>query len=122
VEIRLFSVKTGLWASLDPFIDACASPLVIVATAVSRFSGLKRILPGHKYAQYGRHRLTLADLKCLGHRFCDAHHPGHYMFVHPDVLQTLDVSDFSRLCYDASLIPSIATLQPKVFVFFLLKK
>jgi hypothetical protein len=87
-----------------------------------RISVLKQIGPGHKYAQYGRHRLTLADLTCPGYRFCDAHHPGLYVFVHPDMLQTLDISDCVILCYDPSLIPSIATLKPKVFVSFLLKK
>jgi hypothetical protein len=96
--------------------------LSIVATDVSRISALKRIAPGHKYAQYGKHRLTLTDLTCPGHRFSDVHHPGPHVFVHPEILQTLDVSDFPILCYDPSLIPRIATLEPKVFVFCLLKK
>jgi hypothetical protein len=26
--------------------------------------------------------------------FSDAYHPGPHVFVHPDILQTLDVSDF----------------------------
>jgi hypothetical protein len=63
----------------------------------------------------------LADLTCPGQRFSDAHHPGPYMFVHPDFLHTLDVSEFPMLCYDASLIPNFATPEPKVFVFVLLK-
>jgi hypothetical protein len=46
VEIRLFSVKTGLYTSLNVFIDALPSPLLIVATEVSRISALKLIVPG----------------------------------------------------------------------------
>jgi hypothetical protein len=122
VEIRLFYVKRGIYASLDFFIDILSSTLIIVATDVSRISPLKRIVPGHKCAQYGRHRLTLADSTYPGHPFSDAHHSGHYVFFHPDILQTLNVADFPILRYDPSLIPSIATLEPWVFVFFLLRK
>jgi hypothetical protein len=121
-EIRQFSAKRARYASLDLFIDVSCSPFIIAATGVSRILALKRIVPGHKYAQYWRHRLTLANSTCPGHPFSDAHHPDPYVFVHPGILQALDVSDFSMLCYGSSLIPSIATLEPKVFVCFLLKK
>jgi hypothetical protein len=63
----------------------------------------------------------LADLTSPGHRFSDAHHPLPCLFVRPHIQQTLDVSGFPLLCRDHSLIPSIATLEPKVFVSFSLK-
>jgi hypothetical protein len=43
-------------------------------------------VPGHKYAHVGRHRLTLTDLTCPGHRFSDDHPQGPYVFIHPDIL------------------------------------
>jgi hypothetical protein len=38
-----------------PFHWRFVSPLIIVATDISRISALKHIVPGHKYAQYRRH-------------------------------------------------------------------
>jgi hypothetical protein len=122
VEIRLFSVKRGLYALLDLSIDASSSLIIIAATEVYQIAELNRIVPGHKSAHARRHRLTLAGLTCPGHQFSDDHHSGPYVFVHPDILQTLNVADFPILCFNPSLIPSIAMFEPKIFVFSLLKK
>jgi hypothetical protein len=46
VEIRLFTIKTGLGSSLDLFIDALSSPLLIMATRVSQISDLTGIMLG----------------------------------------------------------------------------
>jgi hypothetical protein len=49
VEIRLFAVKRGLYATLDSFVDALFSALPIIAVDFSRISAVNRILPGHQY-------------------------------------------------------------------------
>jgi hypothetical protein len=51
VEIRLFTVKSGLYAALDSFVVAVSSALLIVGADFSRISALSRILPGHQYAE-----------------------------------------------------------------------
>jgi hypothetical protein len=40
VEKRLFTDKTGFYSSLDLFVDALSSPVLIVATGVSHISDL----------------------------------------------------------------------------------
>jgi hypothetical protein len=47
VETNLFTVKSGLYAALDSFVDALSSALFIVAVGLSRISALNHILPGH---------------------------------------------------------------------------
>jgi hypothetical protein len=61
VEIRLFSVKMGLCASLDLFIDALSYPLIIAATDVSRIAELNRIVRSTK----GTCRETSVDVSGL---------------------------------------------------------
>jgi hypothetical protein len=80
VEIRLFIVKSGLYAALDSLADALLSALVIVAVDFSRISALTRILPGHQYVQSGRYRLPLKDFARSSHRFSELHHQAPYMF------------------------------------------
>jgi hypothetical protein len=53
-EIRLFTVKSRLYAALDSFVDTSSSPLLIVAVDFSRISAICRILPDHQYVQYWR--------------------------------------------------------------------
>jgi hypothetical protein len=74
VEIRLFTIKSGLYAALDSFVDTLSSALPIVAVDFSRISALSRILPGHQHVKSGRYRLTLDDLTCPSHRFSELHH------------------------------------------------
>jgi hypothetical protein len=69
VEIRLFPVKSGLYAALDSFLDTFSSALLIVAVNFSRISALNRIPPGHQYVQSGRYWLMLKDLTCPSHQF-----------------------------------------------------
>jgi hypothetical protein len=71
VETRRFTVKSGLYAALDSFVDALSSALLIVAVDFSRISALNHILPGHQYVQSGRDRSTLEDSTCLSHRFSE---------------------------------------------------
>jgi hypothetical protein len=47
VEIRLFTVKSGLYAALDSFLDALSSAVLIAAVDFSQISALNRILPSH---------------------------------------------------------------------------
>jgi hypothetical protein len=122
VEIRLFTVKSGLYAALGSFINALSSALLIVAVDFSRISALNRILPSHEYIQYGGYRLTLEDLTCLSHRFSELHHQAPYMFIRPQIRVLKNVSDCEILCYDRADIPMTALLQPSRFLFFLLKK
>jgi hypothetical protein len=122
VEIRLFAVKSGLYAALDSFVDALSSSLLIVAVDISRISALNHILPGHQYVQPGRCGLTLEDLTCPSHRFPELHHQAPYMFVRPQILMSRDVSDCEILCYDPAVILMMALLQPNRLIFFLLKK
>jgi hypothetical protein len=49
VEIRRFTVKSGLYAALDSFVGALSSALLIVAVDFSQISALNRILPGNQY-------------------------------------------------------------------------
>jgi hypothetical protein len=74
VEIHLFTVKRGLYAAFDSFIDALSSVLLIAAVDFSRISALNRALLGHRYVQSGRYWLTLEDLTCPSHWFSELHH------------------------------------------------
>jgi hypothetical protein len=122
VEIRLFTVKSGLYPALDSFIDAFSSALLIVAIDFSQISALNRILPGHQYVQSGRYRLTLEDLTCPSHRFSELYHQAPCMFVRPQTLMPRDVSDCEILCYDPAVISMMDLLQRSRFIFFLPKK
>jgi hypothetical protein len=122
VEARSFTVKKGLYSSTAAFIDARSWPLLIMASSPFRTPGLRCILLGHEYVQHGIYRLTSTDLICPAHFSSELHHPAPYMFVPPDIPMSLHVSDCQILCCQPSLIPTRATLQPKVFTFFLLKK
>jgi hypothetical protein len=93
VEIRLFTVKSGLYAELNSFVDALSSTLFIVAVDFSRIWALNRILPGHQYVQSGRYRLTLEDVTRPSHRFSELHHQVPYIFVRPQMLMSRDISD-----------------------------
>jgi hypothetical protein len=121
VEIRLFTVKSGLYAALDFFVKALSFALLIIAVDFSRISPLNRILPGHQYVQSERYRLTLEDLTCPSHRFSELHHQALSIFVRPQILMSRDVSDFEILCHDPADISMMAFLQPSRFIFFLLK-
>jgi hypothetical protein len=121
VEIRLLTVKSGLYAALDSFVNALSSALLIVAVDFSRIAAFNRILPGHQYVQSRRYRLTLEDLTCLSHRFSELHHQAPYIFVRSQILMSRDVSDCEILCHDPAVIPTIAFLQPSRFILFLLK-
>jgi hypothetical protein len=81
VEISLSTVKSGLYAAAESFVDALSSALFIVAVDFSRISALNCILPGHQYIQSGRYWLTLEDLTCPSHRFSELHYQAPYMFV-----------------------------------------
>jgi hypothetical protein len=122
VEIRLFTVKSGLYAALDSFVDALSSTLLILAVDFSWISALNPILSGHQHVQSRRYRLTLEDLTYPSHRFSEFYHQTQYMFVCPHILMSKDVSDCEVLCYERALIPMMALLQPSRFIFFLLKK
>jgi hypothetical protein len=122
VEIWLFTVRSDIYSSLGALLDQLSSPLLIAPIDASRISELNRIVRGHQYRQYGRSRSTLADLTNPSYRFSDAHHPAPYMFVHPDVPISWDVSECQVLCYEPPLIPTIATLRRRVFTFLLLKE
>jgi hypothetical protein len=122
VEIRRFTVKSGLYAAIDSFVDALSSALLIVAVDFSRASALNRILPNHHCLQSGRYRSTLEDLTCPSHRFSELHRQTPYMFVRPQILMSKNVSDCEILCHDRAVIPMMALLHPSRFVFFLLKK
>jgi hypothetical protein len=93
LEIRLSTVKSGLYVALDSFADALSSALLIVAVDFSRVLAHNRILPGHQYVQSGRYLLTLEDLTCPSNRFSEPHHQALYMFVHPQILMSRDISD-----------------------------
>jgi hypothetical protein len=56
VEIRLLTVKNGLYAALDSFVDALSPALLIVAVKFSPISALNRSPPDHQYVQSGRYR------------------------------------------------------------------
>jgi hypothetical protein len=118
VEIRLFTVKSGLYAALHFFIDALFSALLIIAVDFSRIFGPNPILPGHQYVQSRRYELMLEDLTCPGHRFSELHHQAPHMFVRPQIRMPRDVSDCEVLCYDLVVIPMMALLQPSRFIFF----
>jgi hypothetical protein len=122
VEIRLFTVKSGLYAALDSVVDALSSALPIGAVDFFRISALNRILLGHQYVQSGRYRLTLEDLICLSHQFSELHHQDPYMFVRLQILMSRDVSDCEILFYDPAVIPMMTLLQASRFILFLLKK
>jgi hypothetical protein len=81
VEIHLFPVKSGLYATLGSFVDAFFSALLIVAAGFSRISVFNHILPGDQYVQSGRYRLTLEDLTCPSHLFSELHHRAPYTFT-----------------------------------------
>jgi hypothetical protein len=68
------------------------------------------IIPGHQYAQQGRHQLTLAGLICPSHRFFEVHYQAPDMFVRPEILMSRDVSDFQILCYESAISPTTAPL------------
>jgi hypothetical protein len=121
-EIRRFTVKNGLYAALDSFVDALSSAILIVAVDFSRISALNCILPDHQYVEPGRYRLTLEDLAYPGHRLSEFRHQALYTFVRPQILMSTDVSDCEILCYDPAVIPMVVLLQPSRFIFFLLKK
>jgi hypothetical protein len=108
VDIRLFTVKSGLYSAIDSFVDALSSAIFMIAFNFSRISALNRILPRHQYAQYGRHRLTLENSSCPNHRFSEIHHQTPYMFLRPQILMSRDVSDCEILCYDPAVIPMMA--------------
>jgi hypothetical protein len=120
MEIRLFTVKSGLYAAFDSFVEALSSALLVIAVDFSRTSTLNRILPGHQYVQSGRHWLTLEDLTCPSHRFSELHHQAPSMFVRPHIRMSSGVSDCEILCYDPASIPMIALLQPGRLIFFLI--
>jgi hypothetical protein len=117
VEIRLFTVKSGLYAALESFVNAFSSALLIVALDFSRISGLNHILRGHQYVQSGRYPLTLEDFTCFSHRFSEFHHQAPYMFVRPQNLMARDVTDYEILCYDPAVIPMMVLLQSSRFIF-----
>jgi hypothetical protein len=50
VEIRLFTVKSGLYSALDSSVNTLSSALLIVAVDFSRISVFNRSLPDHQYA------------------------------------------------------------------------
>jgi hypothetical protein len=62
VEIRLFTVKNGLYPALGSFVDGLSSTFLIVAVEFPRISVPNRILPRHQYAQPGRGQFRLEDL------------------------------------------------------------
>jgi hypothetical protein len=121
MEIQLFALKGGLYASRNLCLDMVSSPLLIVATGASRISNFARIVSGHEYYAQGRRRLALDDLVIPDHRFSVKQYPGPYMGIPSDILTTWDVSRCQILCYKAFRIPRIALLEPKLFIFFLLK-
>jgi hypothetical protein len=93
-------------------------PLLIIPTDTSRHPLFERIVYGHQYAEYGRSRLTLADLTCSSHRFSEAHHHALYVFAPPDILIFWDASECEFFWYEPAVIPIVAPLQAKPFIFF----
>jgi hypothetical protein len=120
-EIRLFTVKNGLYTALDPFVNALSSALLIVVVDFSRISALNRILPGHQNVQSGRYWLTLEDLIATVTGFLNFIIRFHTC-LSVQILMSRDVSDCEILRYDPAVIPKMALLQPSRFIFFSLKK
>jgi hypothetical protein len=122
VEIRLVTVKSGLYAAIDSLVNVLFSTFLVVAVDFSRISVLNRILPGHQYVQSGRYQLTLEDLTCPSHQFSELHHQALYVFARPQILMSRHVSDCEIFCYEPDVILMMALLQLSCFIFFLLKK
>jgi hypothetical protein len=119
VKIQSFRLKRTVHASVCLDLDVPPTdslPLFVMFLQVSRLYEFGRFVLGH-----GRCLLTMAELISPTHEFSAGRHVVPFSFVLPRVLPTLDVSPCQILCYDPSVRPAIAPLQPRLLIFFLVK-
>jgi hypothetical protein len=121
VEIHIFICYRDFYSSFNSLITdlSSTSPVLIVTSGAANIP--MEVLSGHKYMAYGRRKFTLLELLDPNHRFPADIDPGRYIFVSLPILLGLDVSLCQILCYDQVLIPQVASLYPRDFIFFLLK-
>jgi hypothetical protein len=120
-KIHIFLCYRDLYSSFNSLITelSSTSPVLIVASGVSNIP--VEFLSGHKYIAYGRHKFMLLEFLDPNHRFPADIDPRRYIFLSLPILLGLDVALCQILCYDPVLIPQVASLHPRGFIFFLLK-
>jgi hypothetical protein len=96
-------------------------PLFIIAIGVPQIDILRPFVPGHDDMDRHPYQLTFEDLTSPACNFSCDDHPGRDTFLLRDVLTCFDVSNGQMLYYDPWAIRIIAPVQPRPFMFILLK-
>jgi hypothetical protein len=91
------------------------------AIGVSQIDMLRLFLSGHDHMDHHPHQLTFEDLTNPACNFSCDDHPGRDTFLLPDILTYFDAYNGQTLYYDPCAIHIRTSVQPRTFIFILLK-
>jgi hypothetical protein len=119
-----FNITKEVYSSVGLYVEALSLkyvPLLIIAIGVSQIDMLRPFVPGHNDMDRHPHQLTFEDLTNPACNFSCDDHLGLDTFLLPDILTCFDVFNGQMLYYDTWVIHIIAPVQPRPFMYILLK-
>jgi hypothetical protein len=121
----LFNIIRDVYPFVGLYVEVLSLrsvPQLIIAIGVSQIEMLRPFVPGHDDMYRHPHQLTFEDLTNPACNFSCDDHPGRDIFLLTDILTCFDVSNGQMLYYVPWAIHIIAPVQPRPFMFTLLKK